>query len=303
MLEFVRRHLHYRLHESNPYTCYGRLSAQVIVDAYSTIEGSRLQFIADHQKDTRSESVQGITDAVDRGLISADAIRGKVIVPASFTSCRRYHVMNYQDAMAICRVYGPADLFLTFTCNPKWREIADALCFEPGQQPCDRSDLVIRVFHMKVDEFIVDIRQGVTFGPVLAILYTVEFQKRGLPHIHCLVWLAAGAKEIDVSVVDNFICAEIPDVNTDPLGYALVDEFMIHEPCGESNRNCPCMKNNKCSKKFPKSFQDETTIDDFGFALYMRRDDDRHVVKRGIRLDNRSVAPYNMHLLKNTMHT
>jgi hypothetical protein len=60
MLEFVRRHLHYRLHESNPYTCYGRLSAQVIVDAYSTIEGSRLQLIADHQKDLRSESVHGI---------------------------------------------------------------------------------------------------------------------------------------------------------------------------------------------------------------------------------------------------
>jgi hypothetical protein len=219
-------------------------------------------------------------------------------VPASFTGSRRYLVMNYQDAMAICRVYGPPDIFLTFTCNPKWREIADALRFEPGQQPCDRSDLVVRVFHMKVDEFIADIRQGVTFGPVLAVLYTVEFQKRGLPHIHCLMWLAAGAKEFDASIVDNFICVEIPDVNTDPLGYALVDEFMIHGPCGESNRNCPCMKNNKCSKKFPKDFQDETTIDDFGFALYMRRDDDRHVVKCGVRLDNRSVVPYNMHLLK-----
>jgi hypothetical protein len=88
MLEFVRRHLHYRLHESNPYTCYGRLSAQVIVDAYSTIEGSRLQFIADHQKDLRSKSVQGIADAVDRGRISADAVGGKVIVPASFTGSR-----------------------------------------------------------------------------------------------------------------------------------------------------------------------------------------------------------------------
>jgi hypothetical protein len=110
--------------------------------------------------------------------------------------------------------------------------------------------------------------------------------------------VGCGAKEFDASVVDNFICAEILDVNTDPLGYALVDEFMIHGPCGQSNRNCPCMKNNKCSKKFPKDFQDETTIDDFGFALYMRRDDDRHVVKRGVRLDNRSVVPYNMHLLK-----
>ena len=74
--------------------------------------------------------------------------------------------MNYQDAMAICRVYGPPDLFVTFTCNTKWREIGDVLRFEQGQQPCDRSDLIVWVFHMKVDEFIADIREGKTFGPI-----------------------------------------------------------------------------------------------------------------------------------------
>jgi hypothetical protein len=93
---------------------------------------------------------------------------GKVILPASFTSGKRYQVMNYQDAMAICRVYGLPDLFVTFTCNTKWREIADALCFEPGQQPCDCSDVAVHVFHMKVDEFMVDIGEGRTFGPVRA---------------------------------------------------------------------------------------------------------------------------------------
>ena len=61
------------------------------------------------------------------------SIGKRVILPASFTGGRRYQVMNYQDAMAICRVYGPPDLFVTFTCNTKWREIADALRFEPGQ--------------------------------------------------------------------------------------------------------------------------------------------------------------------------
>jgi hypothetical protein len=166
MLEFVRYHVHYRLNVPNPYTCYGRLSDQIDVDAYSTIEGSRLQFIADHQKELRCETVQGITDAIDKGLISADSVGGRMIVPPSFTGGRRYYVMNYQDAMAICRVFGPPDLFVTFTCNPKWKEISDALRFEPGQQPCDRSELVVRVFHMKVDEFIAGIREGKIFGPV-----------------------------------------------------------------------------------------------------------------------------------------
>jgi hypothetical protein len=168
MLEFVRHRSHYRLNEPNPFTCYGRLSNQLAVDAYSTIEASRLQFIADHQKELRCESVQGITDAIGKGLTSADSVGGRVIVPAPFTGGQRYHVMNYQDAMAICRVYGPPDLFVTFTCNPKWKEIVDALRFEPGQQPCDRSDIVVRVFHMKVDEFITEIRENKIFGPIRA---------------------------------------------------------------------------------------------------------------------------------------
>jgi hypothetical protein len=112
--------------------------------------------------------VQGISDAVDKGLTNADSVGIRVILPASFTGGRRYQVMNYQDAMAICRVYGPPNLFVTFTCNTKWREIADALRFEPRQQPCDRSNVVVRVFHMKVDEFMADIREGRTFGPVRA---------------------------------------------------------------------------------------------------------------------------------------
>lgn len=32
-------------------------------------------------------------------------------------------IQHYQDAMAIRRVKGPPDLFITFTCNPKWIDI------------------------------------------------------------------------------------------------------------------------------------------------------------------------------------
>jgi hypothetical protein len=131
-----------------------------------------------------------------------------------------------------------------------------------------------------------------------AVLYTVEFQKHGLPHIHCLVWLAASNSKFCASTIDEIICAEIPDVNTDPLGYALVDEFMMHVPYGAYNRKCPCMKNDKCSKKIPKAFQNETIIDNFGFTIYRRCDNGRTVSKNGISLDNRNAFVYNMWLLK-----
>lgn len=126
----------------------------------------------------------------------------------------------------------------------------------------------------------------------------MEFQKCGLPHIHCIVWLAAQNADFSAAVVDGFISAELPDVFADPLGYALVEEFMIHGPCGVDNKTCPCMKKGSCSKHFPKTFQAETILDEFGLTVYKRRDDGRYVIKNGKKLDNRNVVPYNMKLLK-----
>nr|AAG13610.1 hypothetical protein [Oryza sativa Japonica Group] len=137
MLEYYRYRFHYRLNKPNPYTCCGRLSDSICVDAYSTVEGSRLKFIHDHQPELRSECVQGIADAIDHGLESGDSVGKKYVLPSSFTGGRRYMVQNYQDAMAVCRVFGSPDLFVTFTCNSKWQEIYDALVFEPGQVPVD----------------------------------------------------------------------------------------------------------------------------------------------------------------------
>jgi hypothetical protein len=58
-----------------------------------------------------------------------------------------------------------------------------------GQKVNDRADVIVRVFHMKLDALLDDIKIGKLFGPVNAILYSIEFQKRGLPHVHILVWL------------------------------------------------------------------------------------------------------------------
>ncbi|XP_021985604.1 uncharacterized protein LOC110881748 [Helianthus annuus] len=133
---------------------------------------------------------------------------------------------------------------------------------------------------------------------VARVIYTIEFQKRGLPHAHLCLFIEPEAKLPTVDQVDPFICAEIPNRDDDPELYTLVKDFMIHGPCGNANMNCPCMVDKQCSKDFPKRFQDTTTIDANGFPLYRRRDDGATVVKNRIELDNRSVVPYNKKLLK-----
>jgi hypothetical protein len=74
---------------------------------------------------------------------------------------------TYHDGLAVCRVYGPPDFFVTFTCNPNWSKITEGL-FEPRQTPPDRSDVIVRVYHIKLNELLHDIRSGIIFGPCIA---------------------------------------------------------------------------------------------------------------------------------------
>lgn len=172
--------LQQRRHEPNRLLMGGRLLHQLVVDAYTSVEQSRLTYHRTHQHILRSELYQGLRDAFARGD-TLKRVGRRIILPSSFTGGPRYMQQNYQDAMAICRAFGHPDLFLTFTCNAKWREFDEALKHIPGKKIEDRPDLIARVFKMKLDALMRYLKNGKYFGAVDAALYTVEFQKCGLP--------------------------------------------------------------------------------------------------------------------------
>ncbi|PWZ44009.1 ATP-dependent DNA helicase PIF1 [Zea mays] len=151
---------------------------------------------------------------------------------------------------------------------------------------------------MKLQQLLDDLQSGKVFGLVLALLYSIEFQKRGLPHVHILIWLDKKGCEITTETIDSWISAEIPDPELDPLGYALVAEHMMHGPCGDKNWNCPCMKKGKCSKFYPKDFEENTTFSENGFTVYRRRNNGIFIRREQHNLDNKWVVPHNLKLLK-----
>ncbi len=69
---------------------------------------------------------------------------------------------------------------------------------------------------MKLKVILDDILKKNIFGKVLAYLYTIEFQKRGLPHAHLLIILAQDYKPRTVSDYDTIVSAEIPNINNEP---------------------------------------------------------------------------------------
>ncbi|XP_022032029.1 uncharacterized protein LOC110933099 [Helianthus annuus] len=261
------------------------------------IESERLNYIRFQQKNLRSDTYESLRKLRNNGQQDISNVGTPLILPSSFTGGARYMMQNYLDAMALCKWFGYPDFFMTITCNPKWPEVKRFLK-DTTLNPEDRPDILSRLFKVKLDAICKDLKECHMLGKAAAIIYTIEFQKRGLPHAHLCLFMEPEAKLPTVDQVDPFICAEIPNRDDDPELYTLVKDFMIHGPCGNANMNCPCMVDKQCSKGFPKRFQDTTTIDANGFPLYRRRDDGATVVKNRIELDNRSVVPYNKKLLK-----
>lgn len=107
---------------------------------------------------------------------------------------------------------------------------------------------------------------------LLPVIYTIDFQKRGLPHAHILLFLHPNHRYASAKSIDKVICAEIPDKTTEPRLFEIVSSLMIHGPCGDQNTSSPCMNNKKCTKHFPKKFAEETIIDKDGYPVYRRRD-------------------------------
>jgi hypothetical protein len=156
----------------------GRLACEYAVDMYSRVEEERLNYL----RRGRLDQVRGVVQDGREGR--DDYHRGNVegMLPASFLGSRAWSSQQVSDALALCRQYGKPSFFITMTTNPNWPEIKMQL--KKGQTAADVPAIVCRVFHKKVKVLVEFIRQH--FGKILYEVRVVEFQKRGLPHIHMI---------------------------------------------------------------------------------------------------------------------
>lgn len=279
--------------QSNHILRFNNLTSQFLVDMYAKIETERLGYIKRNQKKLRAEQYIHLRDSINADGNPLD-IGQQIILPSSFIGGPRYMHERTMEAMAYVRKFGKPDLFITFTCNPKWIEITREL-FE-NQKPNDRHDLLARVFKQKQQKLIWLLKDGQVFGELNAYMTTIEWQKRGLPHSHTLIWCKQKLRPDDV---DNIISAELPDIEEDPILYDIVKSQLIHGPCGALNRASPCMENNRCKKNYPKQLIQNTQTDKDGYPLYRRRGPENggktttlHIRGDNIVVDNRWVVPH-----------
>jgi hypothetical protein len=249
-----------------------------MVDLWSGVEAERLRWIRKYQDKLLHQKVGVLA-------MRPDAVH----LPSTFLGGKRSMLELYHDAMAVVRALGKPSLFITMTTNPNWIEITQNIL--SGTSPNDNPDVVCRVFSEKLKALLQDLKNGI-FGRCFGYTYVVEFQKRGLPHAHILLFTELSC---DSQTVDKTVCAELPNPDHDRDLHDLVTTFMIHRPCSSASK---CWNSgNHCSKNFPFPPVDESFQTANERWVYRRRMTVRSQV-RGQTIDSSNVVPYNIYLLK-----
>ena len=80
--------------------------------------------------------------------------------------------------------------------------------------PLTQPDLIVRVFHAKMKEMLNDIHKKGIMGCTVARVWTIEFQKQGLPHMHMIIFFHPDSKLCTPEEVDSLLSTEFPDEET-----------------------------------------------------------------------------------------
>lgn len=171
----------------------------------------------------------------------------------------------------------------------------------------DRLNLIARVFYLKKQELLQLIKEKSVLGRFCGDVYTIEYQKHGLPHMHLLLFLHPKDQIFDAAKIDEIVSADLLAEEDDPTGelFGIISSIMLHGPCGNQNPNAPYIKRSdysspQCTKRHPCKFSPETVVQENGYPLYRCQNNGRyHEIPdpqdctHTFRMDNRWVVPYN----------
>ena len=238
----------------------GRLLNEWLVNAYCRIEDERLNCIR-HEQRRRMATRTQLTDALQQDGNDFFCTGKKFYLPATVVGSPGHLRRRRCDSLEMARRKGLPSYFVTATCNPEWPEIQAELL--PGQTAADRPDITVRFFHARLARLI-DFLKHEFQGQAVYEIKVVEYQRRGLPHVH--IAIAYASRPTTAAEVDVVISCELPE---EPGTLrSLVLRHMVHR-C--KSRCHPEGDTSFCKNGFPFTFQEETDFDRRGYPQHKRR--------------------------------
>ena len=192
--------------------------------------------------------------------------------------------------MAMIREYGSPTLFLTLSCaeyeapdiERYLRKVNDVSGSYPIGRLCTEDPIsVSRKFSQKFRDFFTTVLlQGQVLGEVSHYFWKKEYQARGAPHYHVLLWIKDAPIIKDGSnndkVLDwiqNITTCQIPDEKASPELHRLVTKFQMHKCSSYCKRKNKCGSTyiTQCKFGFPQEVVDEAVLNNVEDCLKSRR--------------------------------
>ena len=142
--------------------------------------------------------------------------------------------------------------------------------YNTGKLCTDDPLSVSRQFSLKFNEMFNKVLiKGQILGPVREFYYKKEYQARGAPHYHCLIWIAnapvvgeSRAEDVTRFIHERVTC-NIPSKDTCPQLHKIVVRYELHKCSNYCKKNRKFSKNifvTKCKFGFPRPVSEETVL-------------------------------------------
>ena len=197
----------------------------------------------------------------------------------SLRGTNQYWYLRRSELKCMIAEYGSPTFFLTFSCAEYYSADIKEYLLKVNDVPpsynigrlCTEDPIsVSRQFSLKFHEFFNKIIiNGRVLGQVDQFYWKKEYQARGAPHYHALVWICNApvigvSKEEDViKFIDDRITCHIPKKDSCPELYNLVTKYQMHKCSNYCKRKRKFSSNTfitKCKFGFPRPGSDKTII-------------------------------------------
>ena len=203
-------------------------------------------------KGTRQHALP-VGEFMDRLSASDEDVEANLsTVFTSMRGSKQYWFLRKSELQCMLREYGPPTLFITLSCaeyesveiSNYLRKMNDVLDSYPIGKLCTEDSIsVSRKFSQKFHDFFnkVIVKHKI-LGTVAHFFYKKEYQARGAPHYHILLWIEdapiAGRDEPEdvLQWIQNRITCRIPEEDSNPELHQLVTKYQSHKCSGYCQR-------------------------------------------------------------------
>ena len=277
-------YIFFALYATEVHQIHSNVSIAIRIGSTKTSDGNKItaSMLRDH------EQVKRIIQR-DEGYRFLTHIRG---TPAYWEKSKR-------DLFAMIRQLGIPTFFVTFSAaDRRWIEIDNAILISQGRPPMTEEqhknmtweqhcDIIMsnpvaaaRMFQQRVYTFINDVimSEANPIGKVQDYYYRTEFQQRGWPHIHMVVWVENAPRYSEesedevIEFIDKYISCEVPPESDKEL-HEIVTSVQTHS----KNHTKSCRKGGKvCRYNFPKPPSNRTFICEPADRIQGNEDDPKY---------------------------